>query len=259
MPALQGQIFCSRCASSIIDGARFGHDGMIRVCNICVERLGKDDPDEEDDHRSIASTNSPFPAHQLSSESIYFGLGHHPQSPFAAAQLFGRTDEPFNLYSIAETKRPPSSLDGSRPGSHPITPGDMLSSPKSSWEPIYEISAPFRRGLSDEEKDPVTLSTSFTHDDLPPTTRAKTPIDFPVTVPISVEVLTTSSIQFPISSPEHHHGPDSPRPASRHRSRFNSYGDFDVATPFIRSRVQSRLENIVAGEPGWRTRRESTA
>ena len=34
-----GQIFCSRCASNIIKGSRFGHNGMVRVCNLCVEKL----------------------------------------------------------------------------------------------------------------------------------------------------------------------------------------------------------------------------
>lgn len=30
-----GQVYCSRCASNIIKGARFGQDGMIRICNLC--------------------------------------------------------------------------------------------------------------------------------------------------------------------------------------------------------------------------------
>jgi 1-phosphatidylinositol-3-phosphate 5-kinase len=220
---------------------------MVRVCNLCLEKLAKVDSDDEDDRRSVVSSiNSPFPAHQLGAD--YLSLVHQSQSPFAASQLFGRTDEPFNLYSIAETKRPISMYDESATGSPP----DHI------WEPVSDNPAPFRRGLSDEEKDTDQLSTTFNGNDeslIAP--GSKTPIDFPITVPINVEG-SMSSIQFPVSSPEQA-GLDSPRPQSRRQSRFNSYGDFDAPTPFIRSRVQSRLDNIAAGEPGWRTRRESTA
>jgi 1-phosphatidylinositol-3-phosphate 5-kinase len=256
-----GQIFCSRCASNIIKGSRFGHNGMVRVCNLCLEKLAKVDSDEEDDRRSVVSSvnNSPFPAHQLGSDSLYLGLGHHPQSPFAASQLFGRTDEPFNLYSIAETQRPISGSDESGFASRPITPGDLFRSSNPLAEPFRDNPAPFRRGLTDEEKDPVNILNSFpTRDDLPTVNGVKPPVAFPATAPISVVDGKTSSVQFPTSSPDYH-GPDSPRPGSRHRSRFNSHGDFEAATPFIRSRVQSRLDTLVVEEPGWRTRRESTA
>jgi 1-phosphatidylinositol-3-phosphate 5-kinase len=46
---------------------------------------------------------------------------------------------------------------------------------------------------------------------------------------------------------------------SRTKSSSTPYGEFEVATPFIRSRVQSRLDTTFEAEPGWRTRRESTA
>src|SRR5713101_2474301 len=93
--SLTGQIFCSRCASNVIKGSRFGHDGMIRVCNLCLEKLASVDEDD-DDRRSISSAPSPFAAHQFGNDSLAMGL---PQSPFAASQLFGRTEEPFNLFS----------------------------------------------------------------------------------------------------------------------------------------------------------------
>ncbi|EGO31097.1 hypothetical protein SERLADRAFT_353741 [Serpula lacrymans var. lacrymans S7.9] len=254
----EGQIFCSRCASNIIKGSRFGHDGMVRVCNLCLGKLAKVDDDDDDDQRSIiSSTTSPFPAHQLGVDSFMMGLNHHPQSPFAASQLFGRTDEPFNLYSIAETKRPISGSDDSGFGSRPITPREIdgMWDPGSTWEPVREITAPFRRNLADEEKDPVTSSSAF-NDHSPTAPGSKTPIDFPVMVPVSEGPM--SSIQFPMSSPDQH-GPDSPGGTSMMRSRFNSFGDFDVATPFIRSRVQSRLDQFISMDAGWRTRRDSTA
>ncbi|OBZ68491.1 1-phosphatidylinositol 3-phosphate 5-kinase FAB1, partial [Grifola frondosa] len=247
-----GQIFCSRCASNIIKGARFGQDGMLRVCNLCLGKLGKGDDDDEDDKRSVVSSvASPFAAHQLGGEFISFNLANHPQSPFAASQLFGRTDEPFNLFSIAEMRRPHSGSDESGFGSRPITPND-----ESREDRFFrENPVPFRRGLTEEEKDPISLSDKFSHDNSPTAAGSKTPIDFPITVPVNADAM--SSVQFPISSPEQAYGFDTPGIL---RSRFNSYADFDGTTPFIRSRVQSRLgETFDAGEPGWRTRRESTA
>ncbi|KAF8140661.1 hypothetical protein EV363DRAFT_1427042 [Boletus edulis] len=244
-----GQIFCSRCASNIIKGSRFGHDGMVRVCNLCLEKLAKVDEDEDDDHRSVvSSTTSPFPAHQLGSDTLVLGLGHHPQSPFAASQLFGHTDEPFSLYSIAETKRFVSSFE------------DTASNPQLEWEPVRDSTAPFRRTVTEDEKDPTTLGQQQNHAYTPPATapRSKTPIDFPVTVPVNVDKSAMSTIQFPLSSPEHYPGPDSPVTYGAMRSRFNSFGEFDGATPFIRSRVQSRLDNFPTVE-GWRTRRDSIA
>ncbi|KAI0334482.1 hypothetical protein GY45DRAFT_1431675 [Cubamyces sp. BRFM 1775] len=251
-----GQIFCSRCASNIIKGARFGQEGMVRICNLCLDKLAKvDDDDDEDDRRSImTSMTSPFAAHQLGSERS-LNLYAHPQSPFAASQLFGRTDEPFNLFSIAETKRPYSGSEDSGFGSRPMTPMDRFATARF----IRENPVPFRRTLTEEDKDSMTMGDKFQRDNSPSAARSKTPIEFPVTVPVSVEG-ATSSVQFPISSPEQPYTIESPGVL---RSRFNSYADFDGSPPFIRSRVQSRLGesfNVDAfGEPGWRTRRESTA
>ncbi|KAJ3989013.1 hypothetical protein F5890DRAFT_1401940 [Lentinula detonsa] len=242
-----GQIFCSRCASNVIKGSRFGHDGRVRVCNLCLEKLANVDDDDDDDRRSIVSSITSFPAHQFGLDT--FSLGHHPQSPFAASQLFGR-DEPFNLYSIAETKRPISGSEDSGFLSRSHTPHlhDLV------WDRADDNPAPFRRALSDEEKDVSNLPDPFSEDS-PTAPGSKTPVDFPIAFPTSSE--GPSSIQFPLRSPEN--GPESPFATGRMRSRFNSYADYESATPFIRSRVQSRLENVITGEPGWRTRRESTA
>jgi len=231
---------------------------MVRVCNLCLEKLAKVEEEDDDDRKSTTSTvTSPFAAHQLGVDSVPFSLGHHPQSPFAASQLFGRTDEPFNLFSIAETKRPMSGSDESGFWSRPVTP---LDSPfdQETWGPhARKTVVPFRRGLAEDEKDVDLLSAAFSHDNSPTGPGSKTPIDFPITIPVSMDG-AMSSIQFPLSSPDQ--GSDSPRPQQLIRSRFNSYADFDVATPFIRSRAQSRLADVsMVGEPGWRTRRESTA
>ena len=236
-----GQIFCSRCASNIIKGARFGSEGMVRVCNLCLEKLAKVEEDDDDDRRSIISSVTSFPAHQLGIDSF---INMAPsQSPFAASQLFGPTDEPFNLYSIAETKRPDfgSDDDTSRPDAIYLTEGE---------DGVWGNPAPFRRPLPDEEKDQGDVPSFNLDISLNPKGR----VEFPTTKPIAIDT-STSSIQFPIGSPEH---PSSPRTTSKTRGP-NTYGEYEVATPFIRSRVQSRLDTSFDAEPGWRTRRESTA
>lgn len=250
-----GQIFCSRCASNVVKGSRFGHDGMIRVCNLCLEKLANEDEDDDDDRRSISSAVSPFAAHQFGSDPLSLSLARHPQSPFAASQLFGRTEEPFNLFSIAETRRLISGSDDSGFSSRPLTP--LGRSQEDSWgQQAWKAAAPFRRGLGDDDKDLSIVTDTFPQVGSPMVSGVKTPLDFPATIPVPGGNL--NSIQFPLSSPDR--APDSPGPQSVPRTRYNSYADFDPSTPFIRSRVPSRLTDfMMAGDPGWRTRRESTA
>ncbi|KAF8979621.1 hypothetical protein BDQ17DRAFT_1381504 [Cyathus striatus] len=80
-------------------------------------------------------------------------------------------------------------------------------------------------------------------------------VEFTVTKPINIEA-PTSSIQFPIGS---RNFLDSPRATSRSRPGAAPYGNLEVTTPFIRSHVHSRLDSVANGEPGLRTRRESSA
>ncbi|KAI9511722.1 hypothetical protein F5148DRAFT_1168306 [Russula earlei] len=241
-----GQIFCSRCASNIIKGSRFGHDGMIRVCNLCLEKLASVDEDDDDDRRSITSAASPFAAHQFGNESLAMGLARQSQSPFAASQLFGRSEERFNLFSIAETRRLLSGSDEGSFVSRPLTPLNHTLEDLGGLQTTKPF-APFRRGLVDDDKDLSIVTDVFPRDSPPVGSGTKTPLDFPGTIPIPNGAM--SSIQFPLSSPEPCRG-----------SRYDSHVDFDSSTPFIRSRVQSRLTDVLmVGEPGWRTRRESTA
>lgn len=238
-----GQIYCSRCASHIIKGHRFGHDGAIRVCNLCLDKLQTVEEDDDDSRSIVSSTTSPFAAHQLGSDARLFNMAHLPQSPFAASQLFGRNDS-FSLFSIAETRRPYSGSDDSGMGSRSVTP-DLGDAPQH---------VPFRRTLTEEEKDPIPVSDQFG----PENTSAngsKTPVDFPVTVPVALNGSSASTVAFPVSSPEQAYGFDSPGGI---RSRYNSFAELHGPS-FVRSRVHSRLGEIEAGEPGWRTRRESTA
>ncbi|EKM61454.1 uncharacterized protein PHACADRAFT_190619 [Phanerochaete carnosa HHB-10118-sp] len=237
-----GQVYCSRCASHIIKGHRFGQDGAIRVCNLCLDKL-QTVGEDEDDSRSISSTTSPFAAHQLGTDARFINLAHLPQSPFAASQLFGRNDS-FSLFSIAETKRPYAGSDDSGLGSRSGTP-DLGDLPQH---------VPFRRTLTEEEKEPASETEQAEADQPPLANVLKTPVEFPVTVPVALSG-SSSTIAFPVSSPDQGSGFDSPGGI---RSRYNSFAELHGPS-FVRSRVHSRLGEIEAGEAGWRTRRESTA
>ncbi|KAH6916651.1 1-phosphatidylinositol-3-phosphate 5-kinase, partial [Coprinopsis sp. MPI-PUGE-AT-0042] len=235
-----GQIFCSRCASNVIKGVRFGHDGTIRVCNLCLEKLASAEEDDEDDRRSVVSSVT-FPAHQLGAEA--FAPGRHPQSPFAPSQLFGRTQDSFNLYAITEGRQLLSDFYNDDDTSSRLM---FTEDENGQWR---ENPAPFRRPMSDEGDELDSLVSPVAADDLTPSLSSSGRIEFPKSS-LNVDV---SSVQFPLGSPEL----DSPGFDNRTRNPFN--GDPDAATPFIRSRAQSRLDSMIAGETGWRTRRESTA
>jgi 1-phosphatidylinositol-3-phosphate 5-kinase len=211
--------------------------------------------DNDDDRRSVTSiATSGFPAHQL--ESVHSQL---PQSPFSASQLF-RTDEPFNLFSIAEM--------GGSGGSRGFGGEDADSNGVGNGGDEEQASvAPFRRRMSDEDKDvlPSNALESFIADSSPQqqASASRSPEQGPqqhtvtfLPFPTQAGDAAQSSIQFPGSnSPE---GTDSPRPIDL-RSRVSSFAtEGDIHTPFLRSRVQSRLGEFT-GEAGWRTRRESSA
>lgn len=216
---------------------------MIRICNICLKTLEDDIimDDDEDDRRSIvSSTPSLHPAHhhRQSLEAV-------PQSPFAASQLFGRSEEPFNLFSIPESRGNLSSDAGTRPPS----PGETGS--VQTWDlPTNRAAAPFRRGLEDEEVVHASLDTGI----LSTTPSGVTPAQEKIAFPFISDNAAPSSIQFPGSSPE-----QTLEVSGEFRSRADS--DLDLQTPFMRSRAPSRLNEValLAGEAGWRTRRESTA
>lgn len=215
---------------------------MIRICDICLKTLEDGLPeDDEDDRRSVVSSStSAFPAHQHRQSLEAF-----PPSPFSASQLFSRTDEPFNLFSIAQSRR-----HNSDTGSRPQTPAEIINAPVTPWNMADRATPPFRRGIEDDDADAQSLAT-FEGVGVPATPATTLPgagIAFPTNDPTQ-----QSSIQFPVSSPDQS---EFTRPGQR--SRVNS--EIEAQTPFMRSRVQSRLNELMsAGEIGWRTRRESTA
>jgi len=221
---------------------------MVRTCNLCLEKLAKVEEDDDDDRRSVISSATTFPAHQLGLDPL--NLRHSPFSP----HLFGKSDEPFNLYSIAESRRPFYGSEDSF--SRPDTPLQMREGVNGPWDSVPINPAPFRRALSDEEKDPGTPPPVFNNSDSSPNALdAKNNIDFPTKL-ISIDT-STSSIQFPIGSPENLTTPI--RTLTKFRAPNSQYGEFEIATPFIRSRVHSRLDPALDLDAGWRTRRESTA
>ena len=239
-----GQVFCSRCASNIIKGSRYGHDGMIRVCNLCLEKLSKVEDDDEDDRRSVVScTASPFATHHPSDP---YSLARYTNSPFSTSQVQINTQkpDPFNLFSIAETKRGPES---------PPSPVGSANGPyDQDGDVIHPTVVPFRRNLSNDETEPIQIPSSG-HERSISAQSSKLPVEFPITVPVSGNG-AISSVTFPGSPPEH-----AVDYTDDMRSRINSsYGDFEGSgTPFVRSRVQSRIPDNFGSEPGWRTRRES--
>ncbi|KAF8305006.1 hypothetical protein DL93DRAFT_2144921 [Clavulina sp. PMI_390] len=250
-----GQIYCSRCASNIIKGARFGQEGVVRVCNICLQMLEDDTYDDDDDRQSVSSYQS-GPGFTPRIESI--PNSYIPHSPFSAQTLISHSYDAFNLFAIPES----NASHRGRPGS---APSDGIS---AIMDDSSSALAPFRRNV-DEDKEtsphpPADDAIEHYLSDgeskaapvkqVPPTPQTAGHSARPsvsIAFPSVIEGKGESFIAFPGSgSPERS---DSPRPM---RSRVSS--DIDGA-PFLRSRVPSRLTMLDVGQPGWRTRRESTA
>ncbi|KZV84292.1 hypothetical protein EXIGLDRAFT_293756, partial [Exidia glandulosa HHB12029] len=249
-----GQIFCGRCASNIIKGSRFGADNMIRVCNLCMDQIEQAEADDDDDRRSIVSSfsfsaPSPFTAHQLGQQMMQSTPDLH--SPYTASALFGGSDEPFGLFTRAETRR---STNVSEAGDDPVN---------REWED-GDSAAPFRRNISDEDKVEVMTTASKNVEVSPDDTAAN------VSLSLNGELLDQgssptrpemgdrqqSTIQFPGAGPAE---TDSPRPSLRTVRISSTLDSTDLRAEMLRSRAQSRVGPSLFGEPGWRTRRESTA
>ncbi|ODO05657.1 hypothetical protein I350_04716 [Cryptococcus amylolentus CBS 6273] len=88
-----GQIFCSRCASNIINARRFGKEGVLRVCNLCLKIMEEYKEDDEDDRRSINSVSTSVHRYPSITDRAFLDAAISPElqyakSPFAASQLF---------------------------------------------------------------------------------------------------------------------------------------------------------------------------
>lgn len=201
---------------------------MLRVCNLCLEKPAKpNDGDDDDDRQSVISSVS-FPAHQ------------YPQSPFAAAKMFDRMEGPFAMFSIAPTTYKPSEAPLHQPWL------------RDAGASLTVSTAPFRRRLSDDEKDSNRLITMALAVESPTVPMTKSSFTFPI---VSSILSDHNTVQFPVGSPEQI---SNSLPPSSHIHTTIDAADAIDETPFIRSRTQSRVDGIMA-QPGWRTRRESTA
>lgn len=215
---------------------------MIRVCNLCLEKLSNGEDDDEDDRRSVvSSTASPFATHHPSDP---YSLARYTNSPFSTSQVQIPNQKPdsFNLFSIAESKPVSETLH---------SPIGFTGTPHDRDDLIHSTVVPFRRNLSSEEAEPIRIQCQGQES----AQSSKHSVEFPATASVPGNG-AISSIAFPGSPPEH-----TLECSDDMRSRINSsYGDFDGAgTPFVRSRVQSRIQDNFGPEPGWRTRRESAA
>ncbi|KAM0753044.1 hypothetical protein T439DRAFT_188475 [Meredithblackwellia eburnea MCA 4105] len=113
-----GQIFCSRCASTLIPSTRFGSTEKIRVCNLCMSIMKEDEPPTP-----VSASNSSFlspdtppatsnrsffrsasllreapqPATSFKISAPLEASARPPQSQFAASHLFPRSETPYHL------------------------------------------------------------------------------------------------------------------------------------------------------------------
>ncbi|CAE6470557.1 unnamed protein product [Rhizoctonia solani] len=143
-----GQIFCSRCAANVISSSRFGQEGMIRVCNLCLQVLEDEGLDDDDDKRSVTSAATsapvyhPYHHHQY---SLSLSQSYQPPSPFSATGT-RRTDEPFPIFSRDSLFRYRLQQTHDSDDSRPHTPTEGLFSPEPAPAP-----APFRRAPNEDE------------------------------------------------------------------------------------------------------------
>ncbi|WVO12616.1 hypothetical protein L204_100221 [Cryptococcus depauperatus] len=156
-----GQIFCSRCASNIIGARRFGQEGCVRVCNLCLKIMEEYKDDDEDDRRSINSISTS--AHRYSSftdrtflDSTISPDMPYAKSPFAASQLF--TSHPNeSLTAIDESAVLMHWGPGDEDLDRSYTPNDFGDSQASDgeegqiWAGRPQVAAPFRRPMEEEQ------------------------------------------------------------------------------------------------------------
>ncbi|ORX40062.1 hypothetical protein BD324DRAFT_254115 [Kockovaella imperatae] len=145
-----GQIFCSRCASNIIGARRFGQDGAVRVCNLCLKIMEEYKDDDDDDRRSINSISTSFRPASISDRAFLDAaispeFGPYSKSPFAASQLFSSQPNE-NLGAIYESV--PERF------SRPLTPADLEgdSDEEDMWTSRPQTAAPFRRPMDEDAK-----------------------------------------------------------------------------------------------------------
>ncbi|WWC88696.1 uncharacterized protein L201_003609 [Kwoniella dendrophila CBS 6074] len=169
-----GQIFCSRCASNIIGARRFGQDGAVRVCNLCLKIMEEYRDDDEDDRRSINSVSTSVHRFPSISDRAFLDAAISPEvpyakSPFAASQLF--TSHPNESLTAIDESSVPTRWEVESGLDTPYTPieigdGSQLSDSEDAhtWATSRpQTAAPFRRPMEDEQK-----SDHIQEDDMSP-------------------------------------------------------------------------------------------
>ena len=136
-----GQIFCHRCCSNIVPGARFGHRDAIRTCNQCLCMLQEYDRREAIDaeHRAAASARSDDTSSiaPLSPTSEADDV-HTPQAQFAATTLFAH-DAP----TRGELSSSPEAASGAE--------ADELADASLADASLADELTPFRAGLDADD------------------------------------------------------------------------------------------------------------
>ncbi|WVQ65810.1 uncharacterized protein L199_003988 [Kwoniella botswanensis] len=158
-----GQIFCSRCASNIIGARRFGQEGAVRVCNLCLKIMEEYRDDDEDDRRSINSVSTSVHRFPSISDRAFLDAAISPEvpyakSPFAASQLF--TSHPNESLTAIDESSVPTRWGGENDLDRPYTPleiggGSQLSDSEDAhiWTSSRpQTAAPFRRPIEDEQE-----------------------------------------------------------------------------------------------------------
>ena len=172
-----GQIYCGSCASNIIAGNRFGFQGYIRVCNLCLAVM-EDDQEQHPSHsmHPLAEETTleriPSRTHNLARPFISAPLESQvraPQAEFAAATLFPRAEFPAPADDDMDNlSRPDTPIDDEHAffqqyhGSPFATNG--YTSPFED-SPVFSDShelatgtfAPFRKTLAEDEEQPEGL------------------------------------------------------------------------------------------------------
>ncbi|WWD18488.1 hypothetical protein CI109_102940 [Kwoniella shandongensis] len=158
-----GQIFCSRCASNIIGARRFGQEGAVRVCNLCLKIMEEYRDDDDDDRRSINSVTTSVHRFPSISDRAFLDAAISPEmpyakSPFAASQLFSSHPNE-SLTAIDESSVPARWAGGDVDlDNRPYTPNDLNDSAMSDseeghvWHSRPQTAAPFRRPMEEEQK-----------------------------------------------------------------------------------------------------------
>ncbi|WWC70740.1 uncharacterized protein I206_104691 [Kwoniella pini CBS 10737] len=165
-----GQIFCSRCASNIIGARRFGQEGAVRVCNLCLKIMEEYREDDEDDRRSITSVSTSVHRFPSISDRAFLDASLSPEisyakSPFAASQLF--SSHPNESLTAIDESAVPTRWGGQEEYDRPYTPAEMgddsqLSDSEDAhiWASSRpQTAAPFRRPMEDDQK------SDHVHDD----------------------------------------------------------------------------------------------